>query len=155
MCLDVLHPVPHIVERRLVVHGIHQENAHGSTVVCCGEEPMRAVNWAGPDARTRKHHMHQAHITTAATMGCAPLVIVLKRSCPAVSHICSLIHLLSKRIFLILKSILRQRSNRCERHKLQIRPLACAYRYLLQLCFNSPNSSDEARCEGVFGKSEE
>ena len=35
-----------------------------------------------------------------------PLVMVLKRSWPAVSHICSLIHLLSSKIFLILKSML-------------------------------------------------
>ena len=33
-------------------------------------------------------------------------MIVLKRSWPAVSHICSLIHLLSSKIFLILKSML-------------------------------------------------
>ncbi len=37
----------------------------------------------------------------------APLVMVRNRSCPAVSHICSLIHLLSSRIFFILKSMLR------------------------------------------------
>ena len=36
----------------------------------------------------------------------APLVMVRKRSWPAVSQICNLIHLLSSRIFLILKSIL-------------------------------------------------
>lgn len=36
----------------------------------------------------------------------APLVMVRKRSCPAVSQICSFTHLLSNKIFLILKSIL-------------------------------------------------
>ena len=41
-----------------------------------------------------------------------PLVMVLKRSCPAVSQICSLIHLLSSKIFLILKSILQARRNK-------------------------------------------
>ena len=41
---------------------------------------------------------------------CLPLVIVRKRSWPAVSHICSLIHLLSMRIFFILKSILQTRA---------------------------------------------
>ena len=41
---------------------------------------------------------------------CLPLVIVRKRSWPAVSHICSLIHLLSMRIFFILKSILQIRA---------------------------------------------
>lgn len=39
-----------------------------------------------------------------------PLVMVLKRSCPAVSHICSLTHLLSRNIFLILKSMLQTHS---------------------------------------------
>lgn len=35
-----------------------------------------------------------------------PLVMVRKRSWPAVSHICSFTHLLSRKTFLILKSIL-------------------------------------------------
>ena len=39
--------------------------------------------------------------------GFSPLVIVLNRSCPAVSQICSFTSLLSTIIFLILKSILR------------------------------------------------
>lgn len=38
---------------------------------------------------------------------CAPLVIVRKRSCPAVSQICSLTHFPSISTFLILKSILQ------------------------------------------------
>lgn len=45
----------------------------------------------------------------AASNACqcgSPLVMVRKRSCPAVSHICSFTHLLSRKIFLILKSIL-------------------------------------------------
>lgn len=43
----------------------------------------------------------------ATSVCCSPLVIVRKRSCPAVSHICSFTHLLSRKIFLILKSILQ------------------------------------------------
>jgi hypothetical protein len=39
--------------------------------------------------------------------GPSPLVMVRNRSCPAVSQICSFTHLLSKKIFLILKSILK------------------------------------------------
>ena len=38
----------------------------------------------------------------------APLVMVRKRSCPAVSQICSLTHLPSISTFLILKSILQE-----------------------------------------------
>ena len=40
--------------------------------------------------------------------GHAPLVIVRKRSCPAVSHICSLTHLPSISTFFILKSMLQR-----------------------------------------------
>lgn len=35
MRLNVLHPIPHVVERGLVVHRVDQQNAHGSTVVRC------------------------------------------------------------------------------------------------------------------------
>ncbi len=43
-----------------------------------------------------------------------PLVMVRNRSCPAVSHICNLMDLLSRNIFLILKSMLYVQGGRCE-----------------------------------------
>ncbi len=35
MLLNVAHPVPDVVEGGLVRHIINQEDAHGSSVVCC------------------------------------------------------------------------------------------------------------------------
>ena len=84
-------------------------------------------------------------------IGSAPLVIVRKRSCPAVSHICSLIHLLSSIIFLILKSILHSICGSC---RVIIWSTAAVVPQITDRVKlrsqDSPDCGDEARSERVF-----
>jgi hypothetical protein len=82
---------------------------------------------------------------------CSPLVMVRNRSWPAVSQICSLIHLLSSRIFLILKSILQATKEQPFAACVQaaavhvLRPRYLSQGYL-------PDCGDEARRERVLRK---
>jgi len=81
-----------------------------------------------------EHKRAQTRCLRGHSWGCAPLVIVRKRSWPAVSQICSLIHLLSSRIFLILKSILQGFCpDRHQCHVLQRRTLGSPRPGLLRL----------------------
>lgn len=63
-------------------------------------------------ASQRSSCARHASFAHSCRLGChSPLVMVRNRSWPAVSQICSLIHLLSSRIFLILKSILPEHTS--------------------------------------------
>lgn len=73
-----------------------------------------------------------------------PLVIVRKRSCPAVSQICSLTHLSFNSSVLILKSILHGREAFVQARDLMRTTREDNHYYGL------PNRRDEARRERVF-----
>lgn len=85
-----------------------------------------------------------------------PLVMVLNRSWPAVSHICSFTSLLSTIIFLILKSMLQQEGRggvqwcvvamHQDGHGTSLR---------LLLLRHAPNGGDEAGREGVLGEAQQ
>ncbi len=100
MLLDVTHPVPDVGERGVVSDVVHQQNTHRAAVVCCARLPVG--------------DMALGSLVCGGAAGGAPLVMVRKRSCPAVSQICSFTHLFSSRIFFILKSMLR--TGRAQRH---------------------------------------
>ena len=105
--LNISHPVPDVVEGGLICNIVYQQNPHGSTIVSCTAVIRSCISkQARREALSRKRTAFNVN-KPACTAAYSPLVIVLNLSWPAVSHICSLIHLLSMRIFFILKSILR------------------------------------------------
>lgn len=89
MLLNVAHPIPDVVEGSLVRHIIHQQDAHGSSVVGCAKEDHRLqaglswriscpAPWKLSRYRARRHR-------TANQQGSCCQFMVLSRCVPTAS----------------------------------------------------------------------
>jgi hypothetical protein len=111
--------------------------------------------------------------STGGKGDCTPLVMVRKRSCPAVSQICSLTHLLSRKILRILKSILHTKGgstrsygvaawlvagyaahSRAHGHSSESSSCACCAKGTRSSC-SAPYSCNKAGSERVVRKTQE
>lgn len=137
--LNVTHPVPDVGERGVIGDVIHQQDAHRAAVVCCARLPVSDT----------------AHgsVGCGSAAGGAPLVMVRKRSCPAVSQICSFTHLFSSRIFFILKSMLR--AGRAQHHAQPQGLQGTSHRSTSAAPPRAPDSGDEAGCERVLAEAQQ
>ena len=66
MCLDVLHPVPDVVERRLVCHVVHQQDTHGAPVVGCNTKRK----WDTVLSKIEKCEQHRSGQSSRLTEKC-------------------------------------------------------------------------------------